>query len=95
MAETRITGRLPQLDLEIRTGRDEAAGAEWMTLSLRAVPSFEAAARLLDPLFWWQAALTFNPWLTWFHPAALPPASPKLPASRADRLSSPKEQGNP
>lgn len=65
MEETRITGRLPQLDLEIRTGRDPEAGAEWLTLRMRAVPSFETAARLFDPAFWWRAALAWNPWLGW------------------------------
>ncbi len=76
MTETRITGRLPQLDLEIRTGRDEDAGAEWMTVSLRAVPSFEAAARLFDPWLWWQVALAWNPWLACMQKAAMLPASP-------------------
>lgn len=74
MSETRISGRLPQLDVEIRTGRDEEAGAEWMTVHLRAVPSFEAAARLFDPFAFWRTALAWNPWLAWMRTAGLLPA---------------------
>lgn len=81
MEESRISGRLPQLDLEIRTGRDEAAGTEWMTVSLRAVPSFEAALRLFDPWLWWQLGFALNPWLAWMHGKGplLPSATPALP----------------
>ena len=62
--ETRITGRLPAVDIEI-THRREAA-AERVTISLVATPSFEAFARAIDanPALAW-------PWLNPFGPAWL------------------------
>lgn len=88
MTETRITGRLPQLDVEIRTGRDENAGAEWMTVSLRAVPSFEATARLFDPWLWWQLGWTLNPWLAWIE------AAPRLLLASATTAALPARERN-
>jgi len=67
--ETRAVARLPHLDVEIRHRRVPEENAELLEISLRAVPSLDAAAALLDPfrladparlLSTWAA---FNPWL--------------------------------
>ncbi|GBD43760.1 hypothetical protein HRbin40_01240 [bacterium HR40] len=84
MSETRIRARLPQLDLELQIGRDEARGSEWLMLSLRAVPSFVEAAQLFDPFAWWQAAVALNPWLAWPWSAMRLPAPAWTLAPRQD-----------
>ena len=47
MDETKLTARLPNLDVEIIRREDAAANAEVLTLNFRAVPSFEAFGRYL------------------------------------------------
>jgi hypothetical protein len=57
--ETRITGRLPNVDIEITHRRTE--DAERVTVSLVATPSFEAFAQAIEvgnPLLAWAQ---FNP----------------------------------
>ena len=82
--ETRISGRLPHLDLEIRHGQD--ASGEWLTLSMRAAPSIEAASRLFLPWLWWGAAFSLNPWLAWIQErAALSGSRPALEEPSAAR----------
>jgi hypothetical protein len=44
--ETRVTGRLPNLDIEVTHRRE--ADAEHVTISLRATPSIEAFGRFLE-----------------------------------------------
>ena len=51
MDETKLTARLPNLEVEIIRREDAAANAEMLTLNFRAVPSFEAFGRyLLGPV---------------------------------------------
>jgi hypothetical protein len=55
MDETRITGRLPGLDIEIAHRTEPEA--EILAISLRATPSFEAVLPLVQlamlPALWW------------------------------------------
>jgi hypothetical protein len=77
MDETRASANLPYLDVELRHARDAEGEAEWLSLTLRATPSFAAFERQLQgaaglgPLmalnpfvWWWQASeLAMRPWL--------------------------------
>jgi hypothetical protein len=81
MDETRALARLPHLEIEIRHRRLPEEQAEQLAISLRATPSFEEFARLLErQVLWPWAAL--QPWLT---SARMVQASwqPWLPASSA------------
>jgi hypothetical protein len=64
---TRATAHLPGLDIEIVHRRSPTADAEQISISLQAVPSFEAFERFLQTAnpfaFWVQAAqLAWFPW---------------------------------
>jgi hypothetical protein len=66
--ETKATARLPNLDIEIVRSRSPARDAERITISLQAVPSFEAFGCFLEAtnpfLFWMRFAQTaWTPWL--------------------------------
>jgi hypothetical protein len=66
--ETKVTGRLPNLDIEINYSRSPAGDAERLLISVQAVPSFEAFGRYLEAvnpfLFWMRLAQTaWTPWL--------------------------------
>jgi hypothetical protein len=65
---TRATAHLPGLDIEIVHRRSPTADVEQISISLQAVPSFEAFGRFLQTVnpfaFWVQAAqLAWFPWL--------------------------------
>ena len=50
--DEKATARLPGLDIELKRRVDEAEGAEYVSITVRAVPSFEAfgaAMPLLNP----------------------------------------------
>jgi hypothetical protein len=47
MDETKLTARLPNLEVEIIRREDPAQNAELLTLNFRAVPSFDAFGRYL------------------------------------------------
>jgi hypothetical protein len=88
LAPLRATARLPHLDIEITHRRAPDGDAEQISISVRAVPTFEAWGRLLEatnPLaFWAQAA--WLPWLPWLSAvaAALPaPEASAQPPARA------------
>jgi hypothetical protein len=74
--ETKVTARLPNLDIEIVHSRSPEGDAERITISLQAAPSFEAFGRFLEAtnpfLFWMRFAQTA--WTPWFRsgPANLP-----------------------
>jgi len=66
--ETRATARLPNLDIEIIHSRSAEGDAERLSISLQAIPSFEAFGRYLEAanpfLFWMRVAQTaWAPWL--------------------------------
>jgi hypothetical protein len=65
---TRATAQLPGLQIEIAHRQSTAGDAEQISISLQAVPSFEAFGRFLEatsPLaFWAQVAqMAWFPWL--------------------------------
>ena len=74
--ETRATGRLPNLDIEIVHRRARHEDAEQISISLRATPSLAAFAQFLEsanPMLMWMRMmrLAWSPWL------GLPPPSDK------------------
>jgi hypothetical protein len=79
--ETTAVTHLPQLDIEIRHRRPWQGDGEEMTITLRAVPSFEAFGRFAEAanptLFWmrWMQA-AWAPWLA-LTGVAKPPRIPK------------------
>ena len=81
--ETKATARLPNLDIEIGHGRSPAGDAERLTISLQAMPTFEAFGRFLEAtnpfLFWMRFAQTA--WMPWLGTAAA-----RLPSTNFDRL---------
>jgi hypothetical protein len=81
--ETKAIGRLPKLDIEINYSRSPAGDAERLSISVQAVPSFEAFGRYLEAanpfLFWMRLAQTA--WAPW-----LGPSLTKLPRSDMSRL---------
>jgi hypothetical protein len=86
---TRATARLPGLDIEILHRR--SPGAEQISVSLQAMPSFDAFGRFFEsanPFAFWAEAtrlmwLPFLPWLghSWFGAtrALLPPQIDEAP----------------
>src|SRR5437016_8257051 len=80
MDETKAVARLPGLDIEIHHRRAPEEAAEYLSISLRATPSFRAMADHLDV----HALQLFNPlnfWLTAFQ-AAQEFWAPFLPVAR-------------
>ena len=83
--ETRVTGRLPNLDIEVTHRRDE--NAEHVTICLRATPSLEAFGRFLElnPLL---PFLTINPFfaaMQTFWAPLLAPATETAEPKRIER----------
>jgi hypothetical protein len=79
--ETRITGRVANLDIDIRHRRLLDEGAEQISVTLVATPGFDAFARLMppvNPLLAWTALNPFaaawlrmwSPWLGLLEPPA-------------------------
>jgi hypothetical protein len=73
---TRAQAHLPGLDIEIVHGRAPAGDAEYLSVNLRAMPSFAAFGRALEgnnPFTLWTQAMqlaflpwtAFNPFLPW------------------------------
>jgi hypothetical protein len=65
--ETRASGRLPHLDIEIVHRRARDGGAEQLLISLQATPSFHAFAHFLEaanPFQLWMniAQMMWSPW---------------------------------
>ena len=80
MDETKAVARLPNLDIEIHHRRAPDEAAEYLSISLRATPSFRAMTDHLDA----HTIQLFNPlafWLTAFQ-AAREFWAPFLPAAR-------------
>jgi hypothetical protein len=88
MDETKAVASLPNLDIEIHHRRVPEEAAEYLSISLRATPSFRAMADHLDA----HAMQLFNPmvfWLTAFQAAQefwapFLPVARYLPAPRDD-----------
>jgi hypothetical protein len=65
---TRATASLPGLEIEIVHRRPRDAQAEALSITLQAMPSFEAFGRYLEaanPLVFWAQAVQLA-WLPWF-----------------------------
>ena len=89
MDETRATASLPGLDIELRRRVDETERAEYVSITLRAVPSFEAFGAALQPMLnpfaaplalwqgWMDMAQAF--WRPFLPEPAEPPRLPKRP----------------
>ena len=86
--ETRITARLPRLDIEIVHGRSPGGESEHLSIRLQASPSFQAFDSYFEAanpfLFWMRLAQTA--WAPW-----LGAASTGLPRANANRLPAPPE----
>ena len=88
MDETKAVARLPNLDIEILHRRAPEEAAEYLSISLKATPSFRAMTDHLDA----HALQLFNPlnfWLTALQAAQafwapLLPVPRHLPAPRDD-----------
>jgi hypothetical protein len=89
MDETKATARLPGLDIELKRRVDAAEGAEYVTVSLRAVPTLEGFGAALQPAA--LASLAMLPvafWQSWFGLAQafwqplLPQDWPRVPKER-------------
>jgi hypothetical protein len=61
MDETKAVARLPNLDIEIHHRQAPEEAAEYLSISLRATPSFRAMADHLDV----HAVQLFNPLMFW------------------------------
>ena len=90
--ETKVTGRLANLDIEINYSRSPAGDAERLLISVQAMPSLEAFGRFLETanpfLFWMRLAQTA--WTPWLGPSPV-----KLPRSSAGRLPPASETAPP
>lgn len=82
MSETRAVGRLPSLEIEVRHRKVPEENAEYVAVTLKAVPDMDTAAAWLTPWRMTQAMLAMNPFLAWaaavnpFMAAMLRPPSP-------------------
>jgi hypothetical protein len=86
MDETKATARLPGLDIELKRRVDEAEGAEYVSISLRAVPSLDAFGSALVnpfamPLALWQSWMDMAQafWRPYLTPSNEPPRLSKRP----------------
>ena len=65
MDETKLTARLPSLDMEVVHREDPDAGAEMITIHLRASPSFDAVGQMLTANANLWSAPMMAPMLAW------------------------------
>jgi hypothetical protein len=96
--EVRASARLPRLDIDIAHRRSRTGDAELMTITMRAVPGFEAFERVLqaaNPFHFWLrlAELAWAPWLHASRNVLAPSPDRKATPSKAPRL--PQHGGSP
>ena len=91
---TKASARLPGLNIEIVHRESPDGDSEQISISLQAVPSFEAFGHFLEAAnpfaFWVQAGqLAWLPWLEAVRAAMLLPFSsaPALPTARSNAVS--------
>lgn len=86
MDEIKATASLPGLDIELKRRVDDDAGAEYVSITLRATPSLDAFASAMPlfnpfaaPLALWQswAAMAQAFWRPFLPQAEEPPRLPK------------------
>jgi len=92
--EVRASARLPRLDIDIVHRRARAGDAELMTITMRAVPGFEAFERVLQaasPFHFWLrvAELAWAPWLQASRNVLAPSSDREATTRRAPRLPRP------
>jgi len=93
---TRASARLPGLNIDIVHSQSPGGESEHITITLQAVPSFEAFGRALEAAnpfaFWTQAMrLAWLPWLEAARVAMLPPSLP-APKSSAKAVAPPSDE---
>lgn len=90
VGSARATAQLPGLDIDIGFHRSRDGDWEQVSINVRATPSFEAFARLVEsanPFVLWAEAvrLMWAPWLLAAETLMLPSARPRrLPEPRED-----------
>jgi hypothetical protein len=83
---TTATARLPGLNIEIVHNRSQDGASEQVSITLQAVPSFEAFGRSLNaanPFAFWTEAMRLA-WLPWLEAARVMMLPPSLAAPKAD-----------
>ncbi|HEX2116508.1 MAG TPA: hypothetical protein VHM01_19040 [Alphaproteobacteria bacterium] len=67
MDDTKATARLPGLDIELKRRVDAEEGSEYVSVSLRGIPSLGAFGAALQPTALTSlASLPFSLWQSWF-----------------------------
>jgi hypothetical protein len=90
VAPTRATAHLPGLDIEITHRRSPDGEAEQISITMQAIPSFEAFGRYLEatnPFAFWMQAVerAWSPWLDATRALTSPvSASDQRPKLKAD-----------
>jgi hypothetical protein len=96
----RATASLPALEIEIVHRRSPAGDADQISITLQAMPSFEAFGRFLETAspfaFWAQAArMAWLPWIEAARAAMLPSSGAPAPArlGRGGKNETPPQAG--
>ena len=82
---TRASAQLPGLNIDIVHSQSPDRGSEQISITLQAVPSFEAFGRALEaanPFAFWTQAMRLA-WLPWLEAARIAMLPPSLPAPRS------------
>jgi|SRR5262249_55793592 len=82
---TRASARLPGLNIDIVHSQSRDGGSEQISITLQAVPSFEAFGRALEaanPFAFWTQAMRLA-WLPWLEAARIAMLPPSLPAPKS------------
>jgi hypothetical protein len=82
---TRASAQLPGLNIDIVHSQSPSGESEHITITLQAVPSFEAFGRALEaanPFAFWTQAMRLA-WLPWLEAARIVMLPPSLPAPRS------------
>jgi len=82
---TRASAQLPGLNIDIVHSQSRDGDSEQISITLQAVPSFEAFGRSLEtanPFAFWTQAMRLA-WLPWLEAARIAMLPPSLPAPRS------------
>src|SRR5438093_8334706 len=91
---TRASAQLPGLNIDIVHSQSPGGDSEQISITLQAVPSFEAFGRALEaanPFAFWAQAMRLA-WLPWLEAARIAMQPPSLPAPRKAVPTPPEEQ---
>jgi len=81
---TRASAQLPGLNIDIVHSQSPDGDSEQISITLQAVPSFEAFSRAFEaanPFVFWTQAMRLA-WLPWLEAARIAMLPPSLPAPR-------------